>query len=117
MFNLIIYLFLVFGTIFYFPINLHAAEVLQVQSSSLLRIGDQNRTYTVKLSCLEVDELNEVDAFEFLKSNLPRRTKVNLFPQGVKEGILLAKVVPIKTQIDLGEEISKQGFGENICAE
>ena len=36
---------------FCFYLEVDAAEILQVTSSSVLLIGDHNRTYTVKLAC------------------------------------------------------------------
>ena len=41
-------------SIFWFHLEVDAAEILQVSSSSVLLIGDHNRTYTVKLACTEI---------------------------------------------------------------
>ena len=70
----------------------HAAEVLQVRSGRLLQVGDHNRTYTVELACLAVPEAGDAAAADWLRSALPRRTKVNLRPMGNADGVLLAKV-------------------------
>ena len=98
-----------------FPINIFAAQVLQVNSSSLLRIGDRNRTYTVKLSCLEVSPLEEEKAIAWLKSQVKGRKRVNLKPEGVTNGILLARVSLLNSQIDLAEGLNKEGIGMKIC--
>ncbi len=97
------------------PLNVSAAEVLQVQTSSMLQIGDHNRTYTVRLACLEVDSSNEVAAKIWLKSELPRRRRVNLRPEGANDGILLARVTPLGNEIDLSKGLSLEGLGRFTC--
>jgi endonuclease YncB( thermonuclease family) len=69
-----------------------AAEVLQVRSGSLLQVGDHNRTYTVELACVAVPEGGEQAAADWLRSTLPRRTRVNLRPIGNDNGTLIARV-------------------------
>ena len=99
-----------------FPENINAAELLQIRSASLLQIGDQNRSYTVQLACLEVDSSDEVLAVNWLKSELPRGSRVNLRPIGSKEGILLAKVIPIGAEMDLSESLVSRGLGHFSCS-
>ena len=62
-------------------VPVQAAEVLQVRSSSLLQVGDHNRTYTVALACSAVDASQEAEATAWLRQELPRRRKVNLRPE------------------------------------
>ncbi len=98
------------------PSALYAAEVLQVNSSSLLQIGDNNRNYKVRLACLEVDEINERKAFDYLKSQLPRKTKINFFPKGSENGILIARVSKISDgSKDLSLAIVEEGLGSMNC--
>ena len=59
-------------------VPVQAAEVLQVRSSSLLQVGDHNRTYTVALACSAVDASQEAEATAWLRQELPRRRKVCL---------------------------------------
>ncbi len=99
-----------------FPLtNTFAAEVLQVRSSTILQIGDRNRSYTVKIACLEVDPSNEVDAMNSLKSLLRRKKRVNLKPQGAIDGVLLARVDLIESKIDIGQSLEKKGLGSMKC--
>ena len=98
-----------------FPSRTMAAEVLQVRSSSLIQVGDNNRNYTVKLSCLEVSQLKENDAREVLKSLIPRRQRVNIKPEGIDHGILIASVSKINQKIDLTQELISAGVGEFAC--
>ena len=59
------------------PLNVLAAEVLQISSPTVFRIGDRNRTYTVKLSCVEVEPSSNELAMKWLKSRLKKKTRVN----------------------------------------
>ena len=73
---------------FCFYSEVDAAEILQVTSSSVLLIGDHNRTYTVKLACIEITPDLEAKSVKWLKKQLPRHTKVNLKPKGSVDGDL-----------------------------
>ena len=100
---------------FCFYLEVDAAEILQVTSSSVLLIGDHNRTYTVKLACTEISPGLEEKSFKWLKSQLPRHTKVNLKPKGSVDGVLIAKVIPFDSNIDITEEYINQGLAINKC--
>ena len=93
-----------------------AAEVLQVRSSSLLQIGDRNRTYTVQLACLEVAPDDEQAAVSFLRQALPRRQRVNLRPEGALDGTLLARVTPLGEVRDLSTALADAGLARLSCA-
>ena len=92
-----------------------AAEILQVTSSSVLLIGDHNRTYTVKLACTEISPDLEKKSFNWLKKQLPRHTKVNLKPKGSVDGVLVAKVISIDSNIDINEKYINEGLAINKC--
>jgi len=92
-----------------------AAEILQVTSSSILLIGDHNRTYTVKLACTEISPDLEVKSVKWLKEQLPRHTKVNLKPKGSVDGILVAKVIPFDSNVDISEQYINEGLATNKC--
>ena len=96
-------------------VPVQAAEVLQVRSSSLLQVGDHNRTYTVALACSAVDASQEVEATAWLRQELPRRRKVNLRPVGSSGGQLTAWVTPIGAERDLSSGLIAAGFGSNTC--
>ena len=102
-------------SIFFFNSKVDAAEILQVTSSSVLLIGDHNRTYTVKLACTEINPDSEEKSVNWLKKKLPRHTKVNLKPKGSVDGVLLAKVIPFDTNIDIAEEYIHEGLATNKC--
>ena len=100
---------------FCFYSEVYAAEILQVNSSSVLLIGDHNRTYTVKLACTEISPDLEEKSVKWLKKQLPRHTKVNLKPKGSVDGILIAKVIPFDSDIDINEKYIKEGLAINKC--
>lgn len=96
-------------------VPVQAAEVLQVRSSSLLQVGDHNRTYTVALACSAVEPSQEAEATAWLRQELPRRRKVNLRPVGSSEGQLMARVTPIGTELDLSSGLIAAGLASNSC--
>ena len=93
-----------------------AAEVLQVRTSSLLQVGDHNRTYTVQLACLDVPAEAETEAVGWLRHQLPRRRRVNLRPVGSRDGQLLARVTPLGDSIDLSAGLVAAGLAGNSCS-
>lgn len=95
------------------PVN--AAEVLQVRSSSLLQVGDRNRTYTVVLACAAVDPVLEDEAVRWLRDQLPRRRRVNLRPVGSLEGQLLARVTPLGEPTDLSTGLVAASLAVDSC--
>jgi len=102
-------------TFFCFYSEAYAAEVLQVSSSSILLIGDHNRTYTVKLACTEISPELEEKSIKWLKKELPRHTKVNLKPKGSVDGVLVAKIIPFDSNVDITEKYVNEGLATNKC--
>ncbi len=111
--NKIILIFLI--ALFSFPWNNFAAEILQVRSSTELQIGDRNRSYTVKLACIEVKPENELLTISWLKSNLKRRKRVNLKPEGSTNGMLLARVMTLDSKRELNESLIQEGLATFSC--
>ncbi len=97
------------------PIATTAAEVLQVSSYSSLLIGDHNRTYSVKLACIDVKPEDEDSVKDWLKTNLHRKQRVNLFPQGAEDGLLLAKIKLIGSNDELNLKLVDVGLATNKC--
>ena len=96
-------------------VPVQAAEVLQVRSSSLLQVGDHNRTYTVALACSAVEAIREAGAPAWRRRDRPRRRKVNLRPVGSSEGQLMARVTPIGAERDLSTGLIAAGLASNSC--
>ena len=103
------------ASFFVFFTHVYAAEILQVSSSSVLLIGDNNRTYTVKIACTEITPDLEERSIAWLKKQLPRHTKVNLKPKESVDGVLIARVIPFNSEIDITDKYVKKGFAENKC--
>jgi len=93
-----------------------AAEVLQVRSSRLLQVGDHNRTYTVELACAAVDPSREAEAISWLRTQVPRRRRVNLRPVGTRDGQLLARVTPIGQALDLSSGLVAESLAADSCS-
>ena len=108
-------IFILFISFLGFFTKVYAAEILQVSSSSILLIGDHNRNYTVKIACTEISPDLEEISLEWLRKELPRHTKVNLKPKGSVDGILLAKVIPLNSDLDIAEKYINEGFAKNNC--
>tara|TARA_Y100001968_G_scaffold118880_1_gene108346 strand:+ start:458 stop:811 length:354 start_codon:yes stop_codon:yes gene_type:complete len=108
-----IFIFLIIFFSFFSKVS--AAEVLQVSSSSLLLIGDNNRTYRVKIACTEISPDLEEKSVNWLKKQLPRHTKVNLKPRGFVDGILVARVIPFNSEIDITEKYINEGLASKKC--
>ena len=102
-------------TFFSFIIKVSSAEILQVSSSSILLIGDNNRTYTVKIACTEISPGLEERSLEWLRKELPRHTKVNLKPKGSIDGVLVARIIPINSSIDITEKYINEGLAKDKC--
>ncbi len=120
MFNIYNYLKILLCILFFvtlLPVRVSSAEVLQIKSSSIIQIGDQNRNYKVKIACINVDPNKEEEATIWLKSELPRKSKVNILPKGSENGILLAKLINLKSNKDISKLMVEFDFGDFSCEE
>ena len=108
-------IFILLISFFSFFSKVNAAEILQVSSSTILLIGDNNRTYTVKIACAEISPDLEERSFNWLKKQLPRHTRVNLRPKGSIDGVLVAKVIPFNSDLDITEKYINEGLALNKC--
>ena len=108
-------IFILLISFFSFFLKVYAAEILQVSSSSVLLIGDNNRTYTVKIACTEISPDLEERSIDWLKKQLPRHTKVNLRPKASVDGVLVAKVIPFNSNIDITDKYIKEGLARGAC--
>ena len=97
------------------PVIVNSAEILQIKSSNTILVGDQNRNLTIGLFCVDVDEYNELEATNLLKSEFPRGSRVKIKPFGFKENILLAKVFNIKGTKEMTELLVSKDLTREIC--
>ena len=98
-----------------YPVVANSAEILQINSSNTILVGDQNRNLTIGLFCVAVNENNELEAINLLKREFPRGSKVKIKPFGFKENILLAKVFNIKGTKEMTELLVAKNLSSEIC--
>ena len=97
------------------PVVVNSAEILQIESSKTIVVGDQNRVLTIGLFCVDVNKNNELEAINLLKSEFPRGSKVKIKPFGFKENLLLAKVFNIKGTKEMTEILVDNDLTNEIC--
>jgi len=101
--------------IFFNPLIVHSAEILQIKSSNTILVGDQNRNLTIGLFCVDVNENDELEATKLLKSEFPRGSKVKIKPFGFKDNLLLAKVFNIQGTKEMTEILVSKDLASEIC--
>ena len=106
---------LIINFIFISPLVVNAAEILQIKSSNTILVGDQNRNLTIELFCVDVNENDEFEATNLLKSEFPRGSKVKIKPYGFKENLLQAKVFNIKGNKEMTEILVAKDLASEIC--
>ena len=109
--NFIIIVFLIIIN----PVIVNSAEILQIKSSNTILVGDQNRNLTIGLFCVDVNENDELEATNLLKSEFPRGSKVKIKPFGSKENVLIAKVFNIKSNKEMTELLIAKDLTSEIC--
>ena len=93
----------------------NSAEILQIKTSNTILVGDQNRNLTIRLVCVDVNENDEFQATNLLKSEFPRGSKVKIKPFGFKENVLLAKGFNIKGTKEMSELLVAKDLTSKIC--
>jgi len=97
------------------PLIVNSAEILQINKSNIILVGDQNRNLTIRLFCVDVNKNDELEAINLLKREFPRGSKVKIKPFGFKENILLAKVFNIKSSKEMTELLVAKDLTSEIC--
>jgi len=108
--------FIIFFLFVLYPNRTYSAEILQINNSSSILVGDQNRVLTIKLSCVEIsNEDDEKIALNLLKKEFPRGNKVKIKPIGFKENILIAKVFDINETKEMSDLLIAKNLSEETC--
>ena len=98
------------------PIRTYSAEILQINNSNSIVVGDQNRNLPIKLSCVDInDDDDERIAVKLLKKEFPRGSKVKIKPIGFKENILIAKVFDINETKEMSELLIEKDLTKQTC--
>ena len=99
-----------------YPIRTYSAEILQINNSSSILVGDQNRDLAIKLFCVEIiNEDDEQIALNLLKKEFPRGSKVKIKPIGFKENILIAKVFDINETKEMSDILIAKNLSKETC--
>ena len=98
------------------PIRAYSAEILQINNSSSILVGDQNRDLPIKLFCVDINDAEDEElAVNLLKREFPRGSKVKIKPMGFKENILVARVFNISETKDMSELLSAKELTKETC--
>ena len=97
------------------PVIVNSAEILQIKSSNTILVGDQNRNLTIRLFCVDVNENDELEATNLLKSEFPRGSKIKIKPVVFKDNVLLAKVFNIKGTKEMNEILVAKDLTRENC--
>ena len=107
---------IIFFLVVFYPIRTYSAEILQINNSSSILVGDQNRDLAIKLFCVDIiNEDYEKIALNLLKKEFPRGSKVKIKPIGFKEKILIAKVFDINETKEMSELLIAKNLSKETC--
>ena len=98
-----------------YPIRINSAEILQINTSSSILVGDQNRNLSIKLFCVDIKDNDEQIAINLLRKEFPRGTKVKVKPIGFKENILVAKVFDINETKEMSKLLIAKDLTNETC--
>ena len=109
-------LIIIFFLVVFYPIRTYSAEILQINNSSSILVGDQNRDLPIKLFCVDINDVeDEKIAINLLKKEFPRGSKVKIKPMGFKENILVARVSDINETKDMSELLNAKKLTKETC--
>ena len=98
------------------PIKTYSAEILQINSSNSILVGDQNRDLSIKLFCVDINKVEDEEiAVNLLKREFPRGSKVKIKPMGFKENILVARVFNISETKEMSELLIAKDLTKETC--
>jgi endonuclease YncB( thermonuclease family) len=91
-----------------------AAEVLTIPSAEVLRIGDSNRSLSLRLACIQVPAEQSRQARAELQTALPRRTRVNLRLTGQEQEPprYLGEVMRVSDGLKVNQWLLEQGLAK-----
>ena len=108
--------FIILFLIVLIPIRTYSAEILQIKNSSNILVGDQNRDLSIKLFCVDINDLEDQEiAINLLKREFPRGSKVKIKPMGFKENILVARVFNISETKEMSELLISKDLTKETC--
>ncbi len=107
---------IIFFLVAFYPIRTYSAEILQINNSSNILVGDQNRDLPIKLFCIAIkNENDEETAINLLKREFPRGSKVKIKPVGFKNNILIARVFDINETKEMSDLLISKNLSMETC--
>ena len=97
------------------PVYIYSAELLQINDVDNILVGDQNRSLSLSLYCIDINENEKEKATEILKKNFPRGTKVKIKPYGSNDKRLLAKIFRVDDQTEMTELLNSFDSSDKNC--
>ena len=109
-------LLIIVCVIVFFPIRAYSAEILQINNSSSILVGDQNRDLPIKLFCVDINDAEDEElAVNLLKREFPRGSKVKIKPMGIKENVLVARVFNINETKEMSKLLNAKELTKETC--
>jgi len=106
---------LIFTVVIINPINTYCADLLQIKDVNNILVGDQNRSLSLSLYCIDINENDEENATKILKRNFPRGTKVKIKPYGTNGTRLLAKIFRVDDETEMTELLNIFNSSKENC--
>ena len=106
---------IIFFLIIFFGIKTNSAEILQINSSNIILVGDQNRNLSIKLFCVDTNDIDEQKAVNLLKKEFPRGSKVKIRPISYKEDFLVARVFNINETKEMSDLLISKDLTKETC--
>ena len=100
---------------FFYPSNVFSAEILQINTTQNIIIGDQNRRLSVSLPCIKVKSLQEKTALEMLKKDFPKGTKIKIKPFASDDTFLSAQIFRVDNKNEMTGILLANDLAENTC--
>ena len=111
----ILQIILIFIVLIICPVNINSAELLQINDVNNIVVGDQNRSLSLSLYCIEINENEKENATKILKRNFPRGTKVKIKPYGSNGSRLLAKIFRVDDDTEMSELLNTFNSKDKSC--
>ena len=106
---------LIFISLVILPINTHSAELIQINDVNTILVGDQNRTLSLSLYCININENEKEKAIRILKKNFPRGTKVKIKPYRSDGNRLLAKIFRVDDETEMTALLNTFNSKDKSC--
>mgnify|MGYP001466179191 CR=1 FL=1 len=106
---------LIFISLVILPINTHSAELIQINDVNTILVGDQNRTLSLSLYCININENEKEKAIRILKKNFPRGTKVKIKPYRSDGNRLLAKIFRVDDETEMTQLLNSFDSSDKNC--